>query len=103
MKLFAILALAIALPVHATDKHIPKAPIETRTVVVTEKDHDGYLVGALIGAGVTYWIMHRRAKRHAPPAQVRIVPAECPAVVCPTITAETCAEPVRRAEAACGK
>lgn len=72
---------AVTLPAAATGKkNIPE-----RQVV---HDHDGYLVGALIGAGITYWIMRRKAKRHG-------LTRECPIVQCPVMpTCETQTERV---------
>lgn len=88
MKKYLILMLLCPLASYATDKHLP-API-VRTVYVEETKHDGYVVGALIGAGVTYWLMHRRAKRSRP---VVVVPPTCPQP----------SEREQRIEAACGK
>jgi hypothetical protein len=42
---------------HATDDH-------HRTKAVIVEKHDHALVGGLIGAGITYWLMHRYHKRH---------------------------------------
>jgi hypothetical protein len=46
---------------HATgNKDVPPK------VVIVEDHDDNALVGALIGAGITYWIMHRRHKKNTP-------------------------------------
>lgn len=95
--ILSVLALSLSLPVWATDKHVPKPIVRTETVYVHDKDHDGYLVGALIGAGVALWMHHRRAKRRPP--DVRIVPAECPVVQCPQVP--TCEVQTSRILEAC--
>ena len=87
LAVIAALVLSSIGPARATDKQLPKPIVRTETIYLHDKDRDGYLVGALIGAGVTYWRMHRRAKRRPP--EVRVVPAECPAVQCPTCEAQT--------------
>ncbi len=83
MKWILIVALGFSSTSWATGKHLPSPIVRTETVYVHDTDRDGYLVGALIVAGVTYWLMHRRAKRRSP--DVRIVPAECPVVQCPQV------------------
>lgn len=93
--LIAALAIVLALPALATN-HIP-TPTKDRIVEVYRDSTRDALVGAAIGAGITYWIMHRRAKRRPP--DVRIVPAECPPVQCPQVP--TCEVQTSRALATC--
>jgi hypothetical protein len=100
MKLFAFLALAIALPSYATDRHDHMVRIETRTVYVEEKDGHRDAWAVATAAGIAWWMHRRYVKRHAPPPQVRVVPAACPAYQCPIAT---CGAQTARAEAACGK
>lgn len=103
MKLFAILALSLALPVHATGKHDPKIPNMPAEIVreVYRDSNREIAKGMLIGAGVALLVRHlldKRRERMSEP--VRIVPAECPAVVCPTVP--TCDAQVTRTLEACG-
>jgi len=93
VKWILIAALGFSSTSWATDKHLPNPIVRTETVYVHDTDRDGYLVGALIGAGVTYWIMHRRAKRNRP-----LVPA-CPVATCPAVP--TCDAQTSRVLEAC--
>lgn len=66
-----LVAVAFAPRAFATNKPPSKPP-----VVIVEKERD--YSAALIGAGITAWIMHRRAKRQRPEPLV-VVPPTCPA------------------------
>lgn len=90
MRMLLLAALLSAGPSWATEKHIPKNPLSpppTTNIYQSGEDHG--VEGLLIGAGVAFWLMHRRAKhRAAPPVTL------------------TCPEPnerERRIEQACGK
>lgn len=65
-------SLAFAPMARATDK--PQIIPPPKTVVVTETKRD--YSAALIGAGITYWLMRRHAKRNRP--EPIVVQRECP-------------------------
>ena len=57
--LILLAAIALSLPAYATDKHRHEKPAP---VIVHRHEHAA--VGALVGAGITYWLMRRHARRH---------------------------------------
>lgn len=66
-------AMGIATMIYATEK--PK--IVPPPVVIVEKERD--YTAALVGAGVTYWLMRRRAKQRQPEPLVLVPPEpSCP-------------------------
>lgn len=78
MKLLtALLMVTLALPAWSTDKHIPKNPLEPKPMQFDSDDNDGELLALATGAAITWWIMHRRAKRRQPEPVV-VVPPSCP-------------------------
>jgi hypothetical protein len=55
----------------------PQRPPEPKPpIVIVEKDTN-YAAGALIGAGIGYWL-HRRAKKHRQPLVLTPQPPVCP-------------------------
>lgn len=96
MKIVLALIALTAGPALATNHVVPTPPKERIVEVYRDSTRDA-LVGGLIGAGIAYWIMHRRAKHRAP--EVRIVPAECPVVQCPQVP--TCEAQTSRVLEAC--
>jgi hypothetical protein len=68
---FAVWLFALGNAALATDK--PQFVPPPKTVVVVEKDRD--YSAALIGAGITYWLMRRAHKRRKP---LVLVPPSCP-------------------------
>lgn len=96
MLLASLLACA---SVCATEE-VPK-PKKPPTVVVVEKNEHA-AVGALIGAGITYWLMRRHHKRHAPTV-VDPAPTCGPQVQQLQETVRVVEERLGRAVASCGK
>lgn len=76
----------IAMAASATGDHHSTPP----KIVVVEK-HDHAAVGALIGAGITYWLVQRHKRRQ-----------ERPLVIIPAQRSEECSATVERVIAACG-
>lgn len=79
--LYILLAIGVAnpYPAFATDDGHHHTP--PKVIVVERRDHDA-LVGALIGAGITYWLVQRHKRRQERPLVI-IQPQseECSATV----------------------
>lgn len=93
MRMLLLLALLVSSSSWATDKHTPKNPLSPTPTIISQSGDDHGVAGLLIGAGITAWLMHRRARRHQPPVVTVATP------VCEDRTAEI----ERRVQAVCGK
>ncbi len=95
-----LVSLALCSPVLATGGKDKKHPQPGPPTVIHESDSDGAALGALVGAGIVWWVMRRRAKRQRPvPAPIAAPPTcDCPV---PTTTPNTCEPVVERIFEAC--
>lgn len=93
MRMLLLLALLCASSSWATDKHVPKNPLSPTPTIISRSGEDHGVAGLLIGAGITAWLMHRRAKRHQP----HVV------TVAPPVCEDKTAEIERRVQLACAK
>lgn len=67
MRMLLLLALLVSSSSWATDKHVPKNPLSPTPTIIYRSGEDHGVAGLLIGAGITAWLMHRRAKNRAVP------------------------------------